>query len=81
MWGGVWEYPFLEAQNLIKDLRDKFGVYKLIWGSDMPNLERFCTYKQGLDYILKHSKELNSNEKDQILGGNLMELIPIFNLK
>ena len=79
MWGGVWEYPFLEAQNLIKDLRDKFGVHKLIWGSDMPNLERFCTYKQGLDYILKHSKELNSNEKDQILGGNLMELIPIFN--
>ena len=54
----------------IKDLRDKFGVYKLIWGSDMPNLERFCTYKQGLDYILKHSKELNSNEKEYIIRKN-----------
>ena len=22
-----------------------------MWGSDMPNVERFCTYRQSLDYV------------------------------
>lgn len=76
-WGGVWDYPFPEAQALIKDLRDKYGAQKLIWGSDMPNLERFCTYKQGLDYILRYCDYLTSGEKDLILGENLVELLGI----
>ncbi len=76
-WGGVWEYPYPEAQALIRDLRDKFGAEKLVWGSDMPNVERFCTYTQCVDYVRRHCAFLTASEKDLILGGNLDALLGI----
>ncbi|MBM3597498.1 MAG: amidohydrolase [Alphaproteobacteria bacterium] len=74
-WGGVWDYPYPEAQVLIRELRDMFGAAKLIWGSDMPNVERFCTYKQCVDYVRRHCTFLSAAEKDLILGDNAAELI------
>lgn len=76
-WGGTWEYPYPEAQALIRNLRDRFGAAKLIWGSDMPNVERFCTYTQSLDYVRRHCTFLNEGEKDLILGKNVQELCGI----
>jgi predicted TIM-barrel fold metal-dependent hydrolase len=77
LWGGVWEYPFPEAQALIRDLRDRYGAGKLIWGSDMPNVERFCTYTQVVDYVRRHCAFLSASEKEQILGRNIAELLQI----
>jgi predicted TIM-barrel fold metal-dependent hydrolase len=74
-WGGVWDYPYPEAQSLIRDLRDKFGADKLVWGSDMPNLERFCTYRQGLDYVRRYCDFLSADEMDKILGTNVLQLL------
>jgi predicted TIM-barrel fold metal-dependent hydrolase len=74
-WGGVWDYPYPEAQALIRELRDKFGASRLIWGSDMPNVERFCTYKQCVDYVRRYCTFLTAAEKDQILGDNAARLI------
>ena len=74
-WGGVWEYPYPEAQALIRGMRDTFGAQKLIWGSDMPNVERFCTYKQSVDYVRKHCAFLSAGEKDRILGANAVDLL------
>jgi predicted TIM-barrel fold metal-dependent hydrolase len=68
--GGIWEYPYPEAQALIRSMRDKFGSSKLLWGSDMPNVERFCTYTQCVDYVRRHCNFLSASEKDAILGGN-----------
>ena len=74
-WGGVWDYPYAEAQALIRGLRDTFGASKLVWGSDMPNVERFCTYKQSVDYVRRHCGFLGAMEKERILGGNAAELM------
>jgi predicted TIM-barrel fold metal-dependent hydrolase len=74
-WGGVWEYPFVEAQALIRDLRDRIGTERLVWGSDMPNVERFCTYRQSVDYIRNHCDFLTEREKTRILGENLADLL------
>jgi predicted TIM-barrel fold metal-dependent hydrolase len=73
-WGGVWDYPYPEAQRLIRDMRDKFGASKLVWGSDAPNVERFCTYTQCLDYVRRHCTFLKPTEKDKILGGNIADI-------
>lgn len=70
-WGGAWDYPYPEAQSLIKDMRDKLGAEKLVWGSDMPNVERFCTYTQSLDYVRIHCPFLTAREKDLVLGENI----------
>jgi len=74
-WGGVWDYPYPEAQELIRGMRDRFGASKLLWGSDMPNVERFCTYRQCVDYVRKYCPFLTAGEKDRILGGNAVELL------
>jgi len=76
-WGGVWDYPYPEAQALIRGMRDLFGAGKLAWGSDMPNVERFCTYKQCVDYVRRHCTFLSAAEKDRILGGNATELMQL----
>jgi predicted TIM-barrel fold metal-dependent hydrolase len=76
-WGGVWDYPYPEAQTLIKDLRDRYGAHKLIWGSDMPNVERFCTYRQCLEYVQKHCTFFMATEMDLVLGKNAAGLCGI----
>jgi predicted TIM-barrel fold metal-dependent hydrolase len=76
-WGGVWEYPYHEAQSLIRQMRDLFGADRLVWGSDMPNVERFCTYTQCVDYVRRHCAFLSAREKDAILGGNIAQLFGI----
>src|SRR5712691_502839 len=73
-WGGIWDYPYPEAQDLIRHMRDLFGASRLVWGSDMPNVERFCTYRQSLDYVRRHCAFLSAAEKDAVLGGNVAEL-------
>jgi predicted TIM-barrel fold metal-dependent hydrolase len=74
-WGGVWDYPYPEAQALIRGMAATFGASKLCWGSDMPNVERFCTYRQSVDYVRRHCAFLTSSEKDLILGANTAGLI------
>jgi predicted TIM-barrel fold metal-dependent hydrolase len=76
-WGGVWEYPYSEAQSLIRQMRNMFGADKLVWGSDMPNVERFCTYTQCVDYVRRHCPFLTATEKEAILGGNMAKLLRV----
>jgi predicted TIM-barrel fold metal-dependent hydrolase len=73
-WGGVWDYPYPEAQELIHHMHELFGTAKLVWGSDMPNVERFCTYRQSLDYVRRYCTFLSSAEKDAVLGANVAQL-------
>jgi predicted TIM-barrel fold metal-dependent hydrolase len=73
-WGGVWDYPYPEAQALVRGMRDRFGASKLVWGSDMPNVERSCTYGQTLTYLTRHCEFLPAADLDLILGENANEL-------
>lgn len=70
-WGGVWDYPYPEARPLIEDMRNLLGAEKLIWGSDMPNVERFCTFRQSLDYVRRYCTFFTPAEMDLVLGDNL----------
>jgi predicted TIM-barrel fold metal-dependent hydrolase len=76
IWGGTWEYPYVELQPYIGRLCELFGPEKLVWGSDMPNIERFCTYKQSYQY-LNHCTFLGERELASILGGNAARLFGI----
>ena len=73
-WGGVWDYPYPEAQALIRQMHELFGAAKLVWGSDMPNVERFCTYRQCLDYVRRYCTFFSADEMDAVLGGTMAEL-------
>jgi hypothetical protein len=43
----------------------------------MPNVERFCTYKQSIDYVRRYCPFLTAPEKDMILGGTMDRLLGI----
>ena len=62
---------------MIRDLRNRYGASKLVWGSDMPNVERFCTYRQSIDYIRNYCEFLSVEEKDRILGRNVLDFLGV----
>lgn len=68
--GGDWEYPYPEAHAIIEQLYHRFGADRLLWGSDMPNVERYCTYRQTLSYFVRHCSYIDDNDRAKILGGN-----------
>ena len=72
-----WDYPFRQAQQLIKEQYDELGPHKLIWGSDMPNVERNCTYKQALTYLKDYCDFIAPEDMDLILGGNIARILKI----
>ena len=72
--GGVWEYPFAEARPVIRQYYERLGADKLVWGSDLPNVERFCTYRQSLDYLRAHCDFIPDADMAKICGGNLERL-------
>lgn len=73
--GNQEDYPYPRSQEAVKFLYNIFGAHKLVWGSDIPNVERYCTYAQSLNYLRNYCSFVNKSDMDLILGGNLA---PIF---
>jgi predicted TIM-barrel fold metal-dependent hydrolase len=59
---------------MIRELYTRLGADKLLWGADMPNVERSCTYQQSLDYLRKHCTFIKASDLDAILGTNPEQL-------
>lgn len=76
-WGKNYEYPYPLHTELIKKVYDAVGAERLLWGSDMPNTYRTCTYTQCLDLVRLHFDFLNKEEKGLVLGGNAARLFGI----
>jgi predicted TIM-barrel fold metal-dependent hydrolase len=75
-WARTHEYPFPELRSTLKNLYQRVGYQRLIWGSDMPNVERNCTYRQSLHYVrLLAEGWLPSAELDHLLGLNILGLL------
>jgi hypothetical protein len=41
----AFEYPHTDAIPSLRPYCEEFGGTKFVWGSDLPSLERWCTYK------------------------------------
>ena len=72
--GAIWEYPYVEARPIIGEYYERLGPDRLAWGSDMPNVERHCTYRQSLDYLRLHCDFIPPGDMDKICGGNVARL-------
>jgi predicted TIM-barrel fold metal-dependent hydrolase len=72
-----WDYPYPQTRPIIKQLYEKLGPEKLMWGSDMPNVERNCTYRQSLDYLVRHCDFITPSHMDLIIGGNVARLLKL----
>jgi predicted TIM-barrel fold metal-dependent hydrolase len=75
-WARTHEYPFAELRPPLETLYQRVGGERLVWGSDMPNVERNCTYRQSLHYLrIVTEGWLPSSDLDRILGGNVLALL------
>lgn len=72
--GGIEEYPYRQSFEAAQYLYDTCGPEALVWGSDMPNVLRHCTYAQSLEYLRRHADFIPSADVELILGGNLARL-------
>lgn len=73
-WGGREDYPYGRAKGHIRQLLDRFGPARFVWGSDMPNVERFCTYRQSLTYLSQHCDFISGDDALLIYRDNLLSL-------
>jgi predicted TIM-barrel fold metal-dependent hydrolase len=77
-WARDHEYPFPELRPAIETLYQRLGAERLVWGSDMPNVERNCTYRQSLHYLRIVGEGLiPSGDLDRILGLNVLRLLKV----
>jgi L-fuconolactonase len=75
--GGLWEYPMLEVRPTMEQLVRRFGVDRLQWGTDIPMVMRFYTYKQNLAHMKRVSDFLDPSDVDMITGGNVARLMGV----
>jgi len=73
--GGIEDYPYMVARQSIRKLYEAFGPRSLVWGSDAPNVERYCTYGQSLAYLLEGCDFIAEKDMELIVGGNLKEVL------
>jgi predicted TIM-barrel fold metal-dependent hydrolase len=74
-WGGRHEYPYARSGTQFRQLYDAFGPDRFIWGSDMPNVERYCTYRQSLTYAWSHFEFLDEAARRLIFRENALTLL------
>ncbi len=61
-------YPYLDSQQQVKKLYDKFGPKRLMWGTDWPLVEGFCGYAKALELVRDHMAFLNDEDKRWMLA-------------
>ena len=76
-WGGVWDYPYPEAQAL--DPRHARPLRRGQARLGLGHAERraLLHVPASVDYVRKHCSVPDASEKDRILGGNMAELVGI----
>ena len=72
--GGKMEYPYTRVHTHIRQILDAFGAARFMWGSDGPNVERYCTYAQSLTYFTNHFGDLPAADMRAILHDNAVRV-------
>jgi predicted TIM-barrel fold metal-dependent hydrolase len=76
--GDLFDFPYRECWPVLATMVEKIGPARLLWGTDMPFQNRFCTYRQSRDYIEKYSKSyLNAEDLAKVMGGNCARILGI----
>jgi predicted TIM-barrel fold metal-dependent hydrolase len=68
--GGKAKYPFWKSHTHIQHMIETFGADRLMWGSDGPNVERYCTNAQFLSNFTNHFGNLSAGDLRGILRDN-----------
>ena len=74
--GVVFDYPMLEFKPTLDQMLRRLGPERILWGTDMPIVMRYTTYRQSLDQIRSYCEDLLGREgMADVLGHNMARLM------
>jgi predicted TIM-barrel fold metal-dependent hydrolase len=75
--GDVFDYPWVACQPVLEAMAEQVGCDRLLWGTDMPFQNRFCTYRQSREWIERYSTFLDPDQLAAVMGGTAARLLRI----
>jgi len=75
--GDLFDYPWAACQPVLEAMMDHIGADRLMWGTDMPFQNRFCTYRQSRAWIERYSTFLAAGQLTMLMGGTAARLLRI----
>jgi predicted TIM-barrel fold metal-dependent hydrolase len=75
--GGMYDYPMPQIRPTLEKVVERFGADRLMWGTDVPIVMRFQTYRQSLDSLRLNLDFLDQADIDLICGGNVARLMGV----
>lgn len=78
--GDIFDYPYREVWPTLLDMIERIGADQLLWGTDMPFQNRFCTYRQSRKWIEAPFSDwagLGEERLAAIMGGTAARLLRI----
>jgi predicted TIM-barrel fold metal-dependent hydrolase len=73
--GDLFDFPYREVWPTLAAMVERIGAARLLWGTDMPFQNRFCTYRQSRDWIEKYCSFLSDDDRDRIMGGTASAIL------
>ncbi|MEZ4734862.1 MAG: amidohydrolase family protein [Caldilineaceae bacterium] len=70
-----WNFPYSDTHWVIRSLYERFGPYRMCWGSDYPVVRFFMTYQHALEAFRTHCTFVSEHDKAWILGKTLARLL------
>ena len=71
------QYPYRDTHDQVRKLYDAFGPQRLMWGTDWPLVEQYCSYGQALALYRDEIQFFNDEDHRWILGETALKLWPV----
>ena len=75
--GTIWDYPMTQVHPTILECVERLGANRLMWGTDMPMIMRYWSYRQNIDFIRQYCNFLDADQMDAILGNTSARLMGV----
>ena len=76
--GDKLDYPYPACRPWLRAMLAEVGADRLLWGTDMPFQNRFCTYRQSRSYIEGYCRDFISDaEMADLMGGTCARLLGV----
>jgi len=75
--GDLFDYPWIACQPVLEEMVARIGSDRLLWGTDMPFQNRFCTYRQSREWIERYCTWLDPEQLRAMMGGTAARLLRI----
>ncbi len=68
-------YPFPRAGRYLRELYERFGADRLMWGSNYPVTLHVCSYQESLDLVRVACDFISAGDREKILGGTAKRVL------